>query len=142
MHILVAGYIPLKENNAMKKILYTKSAPEPIGPYSQAIQAGGFIFVSGQIAIDSSTGDLLITEDIAAETELVLNNLQSILQAAGYSMQDVVKCSIFLKNMQQFAEVNAVYGKYFQSDPPARETVEVSALPKGVRVEISAIAYK
>lgn len=125
----------------MKKIIFTKSAPEPIGPYSQATQAGGFIFVSGQIAIDSSTGDLLQTNDIAEETELVLNNLKSILESAGYSMQHILKCSIFLKNMQQFSEVNKVYGKYFTEEPPARETVEVSALPKGVNVEISAIAF-
>lgn len=126
----------------MKKIIYSKSAPEPIGPYSQATQAGGFIFVSGQIAIDPSNGELLKTDDIAKETTLVLQNLKSVLESAGYTMRDVLKCTIFLKNMQQFTAVNAVYGTYFTEDPPARETVEVSALPKGVNVEISAIAFK
>lgn len=126
----------------MKKIIYSKSAPEPIGPYSQATQAGGFIFVSGQIAIDPSNGELLNTDDIAKETTLVLQNLKSVLESAGYTMRDVLKCTIFLKNMQQFTAVNAVYGTYFTEDPPARETVEVSALPKGVNVEISAIAFK
>lgn len=126
----------------MKKIIYSKSAPEPIGPYSQAIQAGGFIFVSGQIAIDPSNGELLKTDDIAKETTLVLQNLKSVLESAGYTMRDILKCTIFLKNMQQFTAVNAVYGTYFTEDPPARETVEVSALPKGVNVEISAIAFK
>ncbi len=126
----------------MKKIIYSKSAPEPIGPYSQATQAGGFIFVSGQIAIDPSNGELLKTDDIAKETTLVLQNLKSVLESAGYTMRDILKCTIFLKNMQQFTAVNAVYGTYFTEDPPARETVEVSALPKGVNVEISAIAFK
>ncbi|MFN3940292.1 MAG: RidA family protein [Chitinophagales bacterium] len=126
----------------MKKIIYTNKAPAPIGPYSQATEAGGFIFVSGQIAIDPETGNLLQVDDIKAETHLVMQNLQAIVTSAGCTMQDVVKCTIFLMDMQQFPEVNNVYGTYFQTNPPARETVQVSALPKGVHVEISAIVWK
>lgn len=125
----------------MKKIIYTSSAPEPIGPYSQATSAGGFIFISGQIAIDAASGNLLQTNDIQEETDKVMQNLRAIVEAAGCTMQNILKCTIFLKNMQQFADVNAVYAKYFSIDPPARETVEVSALPKGVNVEISAVLF-
>jgi 2-iminobutanoate/2-iminopropanoate deaminase len=124
-----------------KSVIYSDKAPEPIGPYSQAIQAGNMVFISGQIAIDRTTGNLITTE-IKAETEQVMKNLDVILQAAGLTFGHVVKCNIFLTNMDNFPLVNEVYGKYFTSQPPARETVEVSKLPKGVNVEISCIAIK
>lgn len=124
-----------------KKVIYSSEAPEPIGPYSQAIQAGNTLFVSGQIAIDNTTGQL-ITSDIVAETKQVMFNLQKVLAASGMDFSNVVKCSIFLKDMNNFPKVNETYGAYFKSEPPARETVEVSRLPKDVNVEISCIAVK
>lgn len=123
-----------------KTIIYSKEAPEPIGPYSQATKAGGFIFISGQIAIDASSGNL-VTENIDKETEQVMKNLATILKEAGSDFSQVVKSSIFLKDMNNFPKVNAIYGKYFATEPPARETVEVSRLPKDVNVEISCIAF-
>lgn len=122
-----------------KKVIYSAHAPEPIGPYSQAIQAGNMLFVSGQIAIQKSTGNLL-TANIEEETRQVMENISAILKAAGLDFSNVVKSSIFLKDMGSFPKVNDVYGKYFQQNPPARETVEVSRLPKDVNVEISCIA--
>ena len=124
-----------------KKIVYSEKAPAPIGPYSQAVQAGNFLFLSGQIAIDQSSGNL-VTENIEAETKQVLSNVQYVLEQAGYGFEDIVKTSIFLKDMNNFGAVNQVYGSYFSSDFPARETVEVSRLPKDVNVEISVVAYK
>ncbi len=124
-----------------KTVVYSKEAPEPIGPYSQAIQSGGLLFVSGQIAIQKSSGNI-ITSDIEAETVQVMVNLNEILKSAGLDFSNVVKTTIFLKDMNNFPKVNGVYGKYFQSAPPARETVEVSRLPKDVNVEISCIAVK
>lgn len=124
-----------------KTVIYSDQAPEPIGPYSQAIQAGNMLFVSGQIAIDRKTGNL-VSGSLADETHQVMKNLKSVLSAAGMDFTNVVKCSIFLKDMNSFAEVNAIYGEYFNTNPPARETVEVSRLPKDVRVEISCIAGK
>ncbi|MBX2965216.1 MAG: RidA family protein [Cyclobacteriaceae bacterium] len=124
-----------------KSVIYSSDAPEPIGPYSQAIQAGNMLFVSGQIAIERSTGNL-VSGSIPEETHQVMKNLKAVLQAANMDFSNVVKCSIFLKDMNSFAEVNAVYGEYFKTSPPARETVEVSRLPKDVRVEISCIAVK
>jgi 2-iminobutanoate/2-iminopropanoate deaminase len=124
-----------------KEVIYSASAPEPIGPYSQAIKAGNMLFVSGQIAIQKSTGAIL-TGNISEETEQVMKNLDDVLKAAGMDFSNVVKCTIFLKNMGDFPKVNEVYGSRFTSLPPARETVEVSALPKGVNVEISCIAVK
>jgi len=124
-----------------KSIVYSAQAPEPIGPYSQAIQTGNMLFVSGQIAIDRSSGNL-ITDTIESETRMVMENLKKILEAAGYTFNHVVKCSIFLKDMNNFPKVNGIYGEYFQTNPPARETVEVSRLPKDVNVEISCIAVK
>ncbi|WP_276367993.1 RidA family protein [Chryseolinea sp. H1M3-3] len=123
----------------VKTVVYSDKAPEPIGPYSQAIQAGGLLFVSGQIAIEKSSGNI-ITSDIEAETAQVMVNLNEILKAAGLDFSNVVKTTIFLKDMNNFPKVNGVYGKSFQSVPPARETVEVSRLPKDVNVEISCIA--
>jgi 2-iminobutanoate/2-iminopropanoate deaminase len=124
-----------------KTVIYSKNAPEPIGPYSQAIQAANMLFISGQIAIDPSSGNIDKT-DIQAETTQVMKNLEKILDAAGLNFGHVVKCSIFLKDMNNFPKVNEVYGQYFQQQPPARETVEVSRLPKDVNVEISCIAVR
>jgi 2-iminobutanoate/2-iminopropanoate deaminase len=124
-----------------KSVVYSSHAPEPIGPYSQAILAGNMLFVSGQIAIDRSTGNLVLSS-VEEETELVMSNLREILTAAGMTFANVVKCSIFLNDMKNFPRVNEIYGKYFPENPPARETVEVSALPKGANVEISCIAVK
>ena len=124
-----------------KTVVYSAHAPEPIGPYSQAIQAGNMLFVSGQIAIHKTSGNL-ITTNIVDETTLVMNNLDEVLKAAGMNFSNVVKCTIFLKDMNNFPKVNEVYGKSFPSQPPARETVEVSRLPKDVNVEISCIAVK
>jgi len=125
----------------MKKIIESKEAPAPIGPYSQAVQHGNMLFVSGQIALDAATGELK-TQDLETETELVMQNLGAVLKAADMDYSHVLKCSIFLSSMDLFADVNAIYGKYFEVDPPARETVAVKTLPKNVNVEISCIAAK
>ncbi|MBS1587799.1 MAG: RidA family protein [Bacteroidetes bacterium] len=122
-----------------KKIIRTDKAPAPIGPYNQAVMAGNMLFISGQIALDAATGEL-VQGDVKSETQKVMENLQAILTEAGMSFANIVKTSIFLKSMGDFAQVNEVYGSYFTENPPARETVEVSALPKGVNVEISMIA--
>jgi 2-iminobutanoate/2-iminopropanoate deaminase len=124
-----------------KIIINSKKAPQPIGPYSQAIKAGNTLYVSGQIAIDPATGDL-VTGDIVKETEMVMNNMNAILQEAGMTFANVVKSGIFVKDMNNFAVINKVYGGYFSAEPPARETVEVSRLPKDVNVEISCIAVQ
>ncbi len=124
-----------------KNIVFSQNAPEPIGPYSQAVEMGGMLFVSGQIAIDASSGNLM-TQDIGTETKMVMENMGSILKEAGYSFENILKCSIFLSDMALFAEMNNVYGEYFSQAPPARETVAVLGLPKGVNVEISCIAMK
>ncbi len=123
----------------MKQRINTSDAPAPIGPYSQAIKKGDTLYVSGQIAIVPETGEMN-TGEIGAETEQVMKNLSAILNEAGMSFDNVVKTTIFIKNMQQFSQINAVYGKFFGDVPPARETVEVSGLPKYVSVEISCIA--
>ncbi|MEZ5001487.1 MAG: RidA family protein [Chitinophagales bacterium] len=124
-----------------KKIIYTDNAPDPIGPYNQAVLAGDTLYISGQIAIDPFAG-VIITDNITKETEQVMENLKAILEAAGMSFENVVKCSIFLDSMDDFAAVNKVYGSYFGEDAPARETVAVRTLPKNVNVEISAIAVR
>lgn len=124
-----------------KKIIRTDNAPAPIGPYNQAVQYGDMLFVSGQIAIHPQTGELL-TGNIQDETSMVMQNLQAILAEAGMSFSNVLKSTIFLMDMGQFAQVNEVYGSYFTDNPPARETVQVAGLPKGVNVEISVIAGK
>jgi 2-iminobutanoate/2-iminopropanoate deaminase len=124
-----------------KNIINTSSAPAPIGPYNQAVQSGNFLFISGQVCIDPATGDLK-NRDIAEETHQVMHNLKAILQAAGMSFSNVVKTTIFITDMKRFAEINEIYGKYFTDNFPARETVQVSALPKFVNVEISMIAMK
>jgi len=125
----------------MKTIINTNNAPAPIGPYSQATLAGGFLFVSGQIPIDPLSGEL-ISSDIKAEATQVMENIKAILTEAGLGFDNIVKTSIFLTNLQNFVQVNEVYGTYFSADFPARETIQVSALPKGVNVEISVIAVK
>jgi 2-iminobutanoate/2-iminopropanoate deaminase len=122
-----------------KEIIYSNQAPEPIGPYSQAVKAGNILFVSGQIAINRTSG-VLVNSSIPDETTQVMANLEGILKQAGTNFSNVVKCSIFLKDMNFFPVVNEVYGKYFPNHPPARETIEVSRLPKDVNVEISCIA--
>lgn len=122
-------------------VVYSSHAPEPIGPYSQAILAGNMLFVSGQIAIQKSSGNL-VTGNISDETTQVMINLSEVLKAAGFTFGDVVKCTIFLKEMGDFPNVNEIYGQYFTKNPPARETVEVSRLPKDVNVEISCIAVR
>ena len=124
-----------------KKIIGTDAAPAPIGPYNQAVQFGNMLFISGQIALDPKTGEL-VQGDIKAETTKVMENLQAIVKAAGMDFSNVLKSTIFLMDMGQFAQVNEVYGAYFDEDAPARETVQVSGLPKGVKVEISMIAAK
>ncbi len=125
----------------MKKIVKTSDAPQAIGPYSQAVQAGGFVFVSGQIPIDHKTGNMVQT-DIKTQTKLVLENAGAILAAAGCSLSSVVKTTIYLKNMSEFAAVNEVYGNFFASEPPARATVEVSRLPKDAALEMDFVAFK
>ena len=125
----------------MKKIIKTNQAPEPIGPYNQAIEAGEFIFLSGQIGIDVDTGEL-INENIQAETNQVMRNIESVLKASNRNFDNVVKSTIFLKDLNDFSIVNEVYSKYFKNKTsPARETVEVARLPKDANVEISVIAY-
>lgn len=125
----------------MKKIIKTNNAPAPIGPYNQAVEAGGFVFVSGQIPLDAVTGEI-VTGDIKAETKKVMDNIRAILTEAGLNFGNVVKTSIFLTDMQSFGSVNEVYGSYFSEQFPARETIQVGALPKNVNVEISVIALK
>src|SRR5690606_38118520 len=122
-----------------KHIIQTAGAPAPIGPYNQAVRTGNLLFVSGQIPMDASTNEL-VTSGIQDATQKVMENIGAILQAAGADFSNIVKSSIFLTDLGQFTKVNEVYGRYFQADPPARECVQVAALPKGVEVEISVIA--
>ena len=124
-----------------KKIINTQNAPAPIGPYNQAVLVNGTLYISGQICIEPSTGNLK-NRDIQDETHQVMQNLKTILAEAGMSFDNVVKTTIFITDMNQFSEINEIYGKYFNGDFPARETVQVSALPKFVNVEISMIAVQ
>lgn len=123
----------------MREVVATDSAPKAIGPYSQAIRAGGFVFCSGQIALDPASNQL-IQGDVAAQTERVLRNLTAVLAQAGSSLEQAVKTTVFLKNMGDFAAMNEVYGRFFTKQPPARSTVEAARLPKDVLVEIDVIA--
>ena len=125
----------------MKKIIKTENAPAPIGPYNQAVLSGNTLYTSGQIAINPKNGELVIDE-IKAETKMVMENLKAVIFEAGMDFSNVVKCSIFISDMNNFAQINEVYGAYFADNFPARETVEVACLPKNVDVEISAIAIK
>ncbi|MBJ6750534.1 RidA family protein [Geomonas anaerohicana] len=123
----------------MKEIISTDQAPKAIGPYSQGVKAGGFLFLSGAIALDPATGEV-VQGGVVAETEQVMKNIGALLGAAGLGFQDVVKTTIYLANMGDFATVNGIYGGYFQENPPARSTVEVKGLPRGVLVEIEVTA--
>ena len=123
----------------MKKIISTNEAPAAIGPYSQAVRSGSFLFCSGQIPLDPKSGQI-VPGDIAAQTRRVLNNIAAVLRAEGLTFDSVVKTIIFLTDLNDFQLVNEVYGSYFKQDPPARSTVQVSALPKGANVEIEVIA--
>jgi 2-iminobutanoate/2-iminopropanoate deaminase len=125
----------------MKEAISTTHAPGAIGPYSQAIKAGGLVFLSGQIPLDPATGQI-VTGDVAAQTERVMKNLSAVLEAAGCSFDDVVRTTIFLTNLGDFQVVNETYGRYFKAVPPARATVQVAALPRGSSVEIDAIAVQ
>ena len=125
----------------MKKVISTANAPQAIGPYSQAIEAGGFVFVSGQIPLIPATGEL-VDGSVEVQTARVLENLKAILEAAGASLEDVVKTTVYITNMDDFAKVNGIYGRYFEANPPARVCVEVSKLPKGALVEIDVIAAR
>ena len=124
----------------MKKVISTTKAPAAIGPYSQAIEANGFVFASGQIPVDPETGE--IPEGIEAQAEQVLTNVKNLLAAAGASMEQVVKTSVFIKNMDDFSTINGIYAKYFEKDCPARSCVEIARLPKDVLLEMEAIAVK
>lgn len=122
----------------MKEVIATEKGPKAIGPYSQAIRANGFIYTAGQIPFDPATGQL-IEGDVAAQTGRVMENLKAIVEAAGSSLDKTVKATVFLKDMGDFAAMNEVYGRYFTKNPPARSTVEVSRLPRDVRVEIDLV---
>ena len=128
------------EENHMKKVISTTNAPAAIGPYSQAIEANGFVFASGQIPVNPETGE--IPEGIEAQAEQVMKNVKNLLEAAGTSVDQVVKTGVFIKNMDDFATINGIYAKYFAKDCPARSCVEVARLPKGGLIEIEAIAAK
>ncbi len=125
----------------MKQIVESSNAPAPIGPYSQAVLVGNTLYVSGQIPLNPATNQL-VAGSIAEETHQVMRNLDAILKAAGMGFAHVAKCSIFIRNMDDFQQINVAYGEYFPENPPARETVEVSRLPKDVNIEISCIAVK
>jgi 2-iminobutanoate/2-iminopropanoate deaminase len=127
--------------SADKNIIFTGKAPKPIGPYSQAVLVGNTIYLSGQIAIDSATNQIVKT-DIKSEAKIVLNNIKVVLEAAGFQMKNIVKTSIFMVDLANFAVVNEVYASFFEGDYPARETIQVAALPKKANVEISVIAVK
>jgi len=123
----------------MREVVSTPDAPKAIGPYSQAIKAGGFVFTAGQVALDPATGQV-VPGDIAEQTERVMKNLAAVLQAAGSGLEKVARCTVFLKSMNDFAAMNEVYARYFTAAPPARSTVEVARLPKDALVEIDLIA--
>jgi 2-iminobutanoate/2-iminopropanoate deaminase len=125
----------------MKKIITSKNAPNPIGPYSQAVLTGNMLFVSGQIAINPASGELMVG-DIKTEAKQVMENLKGVLTEAGFDFSNVCKSTIFMKDLNDFASVNEIYGSYFTNDFPARETVQVSKLPLNVNVEISVIAVR
>jgi 2-iminobutanoate/2-iminopropanoate deaminase len=124
----------------MKDVVLTPRGPKPIGPYSQAIKANGFIFVSGQIALDPQTGEF-VGADVCRQTELVMENLRAIVEASGVSLSHVVKSTVYLKDMNDFAVMNEVYARYFTAAPPARSTVEAARLPKDALVEIEVVAF-
>lgn len=125
----------------MRKVISTENAPKAIGPYSQAIQMGDFVFCSGQVALNPQTGEVF-TGDISIQTEMVMKNVTAVLEAAGLKLSNIVKTTIFLTSMNDFAAVNEAYGKFFTEAPPARSTVAVAGLPRGVNVEIEVIAHR
>lgn len=125
-----------------RKVIQTRHAPEAIGPYSQAISVGDTVYCSGQIPLHPETGELIGAGDVAAQTERVMENLQAVLRAAGCSLGDVARCTVYLTDMNQFGAMNTVYGRFFTESPPSRVTVQVAGLPKGVDVEISCIAVR
>ena len=125
----------------MKKIIYSEKAPKPIGPYSQAVEVDNLVFLSGQIGIDPNTGNI-VAGGVAAETRQVMANIRAVLEKANLTFANIIKTTIFLSNLADFTEVNQIYAEYFTKDFPARSTVEVKALPKGVKIEIEAIAEK
>ncbi|PWU15878.1 MAG: reactive intermediate/imine deaminase [Bdellovibrio sp.] len=125
----------------MKKAILTPHAPAPLGPYSQAVEQGGFVFLSGQIGLDPKTGNV-VSDDVKAQCEQVMKNIEEVLKAAGLSFKQVVKSTIFLVDIKDFTVVNEIYGRHFQEIPPARSTIGVSALPKGVKVEIEVLASR
>lgn len=125
----------------MKEVVYTKSAPEPIGPYSQAVKVGNMLFVSGQIPVDPKTGEV-VKGDIKEQTRRVLENIKAVLEAAGYGLSDVAMAFVFLSDMSLFGQFNEVYAEYFKDKPPARVTVQAARLPRDVLVEIAVIAVK
>lgn len=124
-----------------KKIIFTENAPKPIGPYNQAVLVGNTLYCSGQIALNPATGEM-IQDSIEAETNMVMKNVGEVLKAAGMDYSNIIKSSIFISDMNQFAQINQVYATYFKDDFPARETVQVSRLPKDANVEISVVAVK
>jgi 2-iminobutanoate/2-iminopropanoate deaminase len=123
-----------------KRSVFTKQAPAPVGPYSQAIRAGNFIFVAGQVPVNPATGEF-VKGSMTLQTQRCMDNIKAILAAAGSAPKDIVRTTIYLTNMNDFAEVNEAYGNYFDLEPPARTTIQAAALPKGVAIEIDAIAY-
>lgn len=139
--ILLLFLLTMSGGKVEKRIIYTEKAPKPIGPYSQAIIAGDFIFTSGQIPIDPKTNQL-VQGDIKEQTRQVLENLKAILEEAGVTFDDVVKVTVYMKDLNEFSAMNEVYSEYFKNSPPARTTVEVSRLPRDVKIEIDLIAVK
>ncbi|RPH38703.1 MAG: RidA family protein [Planctomycetota bacterium] len=125
-----------------KKIVSTDAAPKAIGPYSQAVDLGDLVFLSGQIPLDPASGQFVGAGDVVAQTERVIQNMQGVLQAAGMTLSNVVRTTVFMIDLAEFPKMNEVYAKYFPQDPPARSTVQVAALPRGSRVEIDAIARR
>ncbi|QOJ78058.1 RidA family protein [Infirmifilum lucidum] len=124
-----------------RKVIFTPRAPKPIGPYSQAVEAGGFVFVSGQIPLNPQTGEV-VEGGIKEQTKQVLENIKAILEASGLAMENVVYVSVFLRDLKLFSEFNEVYSQYFTKDPPARVTIQAADLPRGVLLEVSVIAYR
>lgn len=125
----------------MKKVIHTDNAPKAVGPYSQAVQMGDFLFCSGQISIDPKTNEVF-TGDIKTQTEMVMKNIDAVLSASNMNFSNIIKTTIFITNMSDFATVNEVYAKFFKEAPPARSTVAVAGLPKGVNVEIEVVAHR
>ena len=125
-----------------KEIIHTDAAPAAVGPYSQAVRIGRLVYTAGQIALDPASGDMVAPDDVARQTEQVLRNLRQVLEAAGSSMASVVRCDVFLLDLEDFGRMNEVYARHFPDDPPARVTVQAARLPKDARVEIAAVAVR